>query len=246
MTREVKRWWDETAEYFQDDIEMGVGVDWTGPWAPDIRLFEDVEGRDVLELGCGGGQCTIALADRGANVTGVDLSTAQLAHARDLAAEHDTDVELVQGDVTDLGMFDDASFDVAFNAWVFQWVGDLEACFAEASRVLRPGGRLVFSMPHPYYDLLDPETGEIDDSYFDTGRRVFSHDGIEADEVLYRHTLGDVHGAVRSAGFRIESMREPGSDDPEEYDEGPWGEYVPELLSSVPSVLVVDAVKPSG
>jgi SAM-dependent methyltransferase len=178
MTREVKAWWEQTADYFQDDIDMGVGVDWTGPWAPDVRLFED------------------------------------------------------------------DSFDVAFNAWVFQWVGDLEACFAEADRVLCPGGRLVFSMPHPYYDLVDPGTGEIDDSYFDTGRRVTSRDGIDADEVLYRHTVSDVHNAVRSAGFRIESMREPGSDDPGAYDEGPWGQFVPELLSSVPSVLVVDAVTP--
>jgi SAM-dependent methyltransferase len=205
MTEEVRDWWEATAEYFQEDIDMGVGVDLTGPWAPDVDLFDDatVAGADVLELGCGGGQCTVALAQRGANVTGIDLSAAQLSHARDLAA-----------------------------------------CFSETNRVLRPGGRFVFSMPHPYYDILDPDSGAVADSYFDTGRRVISHSGIDADEVLYRHMVGDVHNALRDAGFDVERLLEPGTDDPTAYDSGPWGDHVPDLLSRVPSVLVVDAVKP--
>ena len=157
MTEEVRDWWEARADGFQDEIDMDVGINWTGQWAPDVAPFDDgdLDGARVLELGCGGGQCTVAVAQRGADVTGIDLSAAQLAHARDLAAEHDVDADLLQGDVTDLGMFADESFDVAFNAWVFQWVGDLAACFDETYRVLRPGSRFVFSMPHPFFDIVD-------------------------------------------------------------------------------------------
>jgi len=248
MTEEVRDWWEAIAEYFQDEIDMDVGINWTGQWAPDVDLFTDAEldGAQVLELGCGGGQCTVAIAQRGATVTGIDLSAAQLAHARELAAEHGVGVEFLRADVTDLGMFADESFDVAFNAWVFQWVGDLAACFTETCRVLRPGGRFVFSMPHPYYDLLDPDSGAVADSYFDTGRQVISHDGMEVDHVTYRHSVSDVHNALRAAGFEIDRLLEPGTDDPDAYGSGPWGEHVPALLSKIPSVLIVDARKPGA
>ncbi|QLH76729.1 methyltransferase domain-containing protein [Halosimplex rubrum] len=241
MTEEVKEWWELTARWFQDDIDLDVGVNWTGMSADnDLRLLLDVAGKDVLELGCGGGQCSVALAERGANVTGIDLSTEQLAFARDLSDERDTDVAFRQGDVTDLGMFDDDSFDVAFNAYVFQWVEDLAACFREAHRVLRSGGRFVFSMPHPVYGLADPESHEIEESYFDTGRQVTPQDDLDVDMVTYRHSVADVHNALVGAGFRVERMLEPGSADPDDYEEGPWGEHRPELLAKLPSTLIFE------
>jgi ubiquinone/menaquinone biosynthesis C-methylase UbiE len=244
MTGEVKQWWEETSAYFQDEIDMGVGVDWTGPGAPDIDLFGDVAGTEMLELGCGGGQCTVALANRGANITGLDLSTEQLEYARDLAAEHDVDLELLQGTVTDLGMFDDDSFDVAFNAFVFQWVDDLGACFAETHRVLRPGGRFVFSMPHPFYEITDPETHTVEESYFDTGEQVTEYEEMDIDQVTYRRTVSDVYNAVRETGFEVTEMLEPGTEDPEAYDTDLW-EFQPAHMALVPPTLIVDAHKPA-
>ncbi|MFC7197417.1 class I SAM-dependent methyltransferase [Halosimplex aquaticum] len=242
MTEEVREWWELTARSFQEDIDLDVGVNWTGTTTDDdLSLLPDVAGEDVLELGCGGGQCSVKLAQRGANVTGLDLSAEQLSFARDLAAEHDADVEFVQGDVTDLGTFPDDAFDVAFNAYVFQWVGDLAACFREAHRVLRTDGRFVFSMPHPVYGLAEPESHRVEESYFDTGRQVTAYDDLGADMVTYRHRVSDVHNALVDAGFRVERVREPGSDDPADYEEGPWGERRPELLAKLPSTLIFEA-----
>jgi SAM-dependent methyltransferase len=242
MTEEVREWWELTAEWFQEEVDLDVGVDWTGTTSDDdLRLLLDVAGKDVLELGCGGGQCSVALAQRGANVTGVDISGEQLSFARELADEHDADAAFLQGDVTDLGMFPDDSFDVAFNAYVFQWVEDLAACFRETYRVLRSGGRFVFAIPHPVYGLADPETHEIEESYFDTGRQVTPYDDLDADMVTYRHRVSDVHNALVGAGFRVERLLEPGSDDPDDYEEGPWGENKPELLAKLPSTLIFEA-----
>ncbi|MFB6081688.1 MAG: class I SAM-dependent methyltransferase [Halanaeroarchaeum sp.] len=242
MTEDVKEWWELTARWFQDDADLDVGINWTGLGTDDdLRLLLDVAGKDVLELGCGGGQCSIALAERGANVTGIDLSEEQLAYARDLADERDADVEFLQGDVTDLGTFPDDDFDVAFNAYVFQWVDDLAACFRETHRVLRPDGRFVFSMPHPVYGLVDAETHHVEESYFDTGRQVTPQDDLDVDMVTYRHRIGDVHNALVGAGFRVERLLEPGSADPGDYEAGPWGERTPELLAKLPSTVVFEA-----
>jgi ubiquinone/menaquinone biosynthesis C-methylase UbiE len=240
MTEEVKRWWEATAEHFQDDIDLPVGINWTGFGHSDLTLLDDVAGNDVVELGCGGGQCSVALAERGATVTGVDIAAEQLGFARDLAVERGVNVEFLQGDITDLGLAD-ASFDLAFNAWVFQWVGDLNAAFAEARRVLRPGGRFVFSTPHAAYELADPDSTRVEESYFDTGRHVTSHEGVDAEEVTYRHRVSDVYNALVDAGFRVERLHEPGSDDPADYEEGPWGCMTPELMSKLPTTLVVEA-----
>jgi ubiquinone/menaquinone biosynthesis C-methylase UbiE len=207
MTGAVREWWEATATYFQDEANVDVGLHWgsLGPDVDDETMIGRVEGADVVELGCGGGQVTVALASRGATVTGIDLSTEQLAHAKALADDHGVRdaTEFAHGDVTDLP-FPDASFDLACNAFVYQWVDDIEASFRGSFRVLRPGGRFAFSTPHPYYRLLAPETGTLEESYFDTGRHVReSEDGLPP-LVTYRSTVSDFHNALQDAGFDIE------------------------------------------
>lgn len=247
MRGTVKQWWEDTAGDFQAAADLDVGVRWTmayeAGFESDLNLLGEVAGTDVLELGCGGGQCSVALAERGARVTGVDLTREQLRFARDLAVERGVDVALVEGDVTALPIASESQ-DVAFNAYVFQWVDDLAAACAEAERVLRPGGRFAFSMPHPAYELADPESHEITDSYFDTGWRVTPDPDAAADMALHRHTVSGVYDAVRSAGFDVRRLLEPGTDDPEDYEAGPWGGVVPELTSKLPETLIVVADKP--
>jgi ubiquinone/menaquinone biosynthesis C-methylase UbiE len=244
VVRETRDRWNETSEYFQAEGEIPVGVHY-GPGCPDddglgLGLLPAVEGADVVELGCGGAQCGVALARRGgARVVGVDLSTAQLSYAADLVADHDADVRLVEGDVTALPLAGDG-FDLAFSAYAFQWVPDLQACFAEAARVLRDGGAFVFSLPHPFYQRFDPETGDLARSYFETGAERTSHEGIDADEVLFHRIVGDVHRGLVDAGFRVERLFEPGADDPDAYEEL-WNSK-PELMAMVPRTLVVRAV----
>jgi len=77
VTDEVRRRWEETARWFQADLDLPVAVNWDGLGElteADLGLLGDVAGADVVELGCGGGQCAVALAERGADVVGVDLS----------------------------------------------------------------------------------------------------------------------------------------------------------------------------
>lgn len=252
MTREVKAWWETTSRWFQDDLDHPVELRW-GHADVEADLLGDVTDQTVLELGCGGGQCSITLAERGAKVTGVDLSREQLTYASELLADRSPaladrspagTVRFVEGDITSLP-FEKDSFDLVFNAAVFQWVGDLESTFAEVARVLRPGCQFVFSTPHPFFDVVDPHSHLVVDSYYDTGRQVETETDLDLDMVTYRHSIAELHGALTGAGFRVDRVLEPGTDDPDASEPGPWGETPVDLQAKLPTEVVFEATLPA-
>jgi len=243
--RKAKQWWESWSETFQQafgEAETEVGIAF-GPGAPDgddLGLFGDLDGKQAIELGCGGAQFGIALSKAGAEVTGVDISETQLAYARDLAAKHGEDIDLIEASVTDMPMVADASYDLAFSAFAFQWVKDLQSCFAEAHRVLKPGGRLVFSVDHPLFRCLDPETGELAVSYFtNLPRREYS-EKFDAEMIIYRRTVSEIVTTLLEAGFSITDLREPGYENPEKY-ESEYGSFQPDRMAQIPPTLVIAA-----
>lgn len=245
--RNARCWWDSWSDTFQQafaEAETEVGVAF-GPGVPDgddLGLLGDLDGTRAIELGCGGAQFGLALSKAGAEVTGVDISPEQLAHARELASEHDEDIDFIEASVTDLPMVEDASYDLAFSAFAFQWVEDLSSCFSETHRILKPGGRLVFSVDHPLYRCLDPDTGELTVSYFtDSPRREYS-EKLDAEMVIYRRTVSDIVTALLDAGFSIEELREPGYENPDNY-ESEYGSFQPDRMARIPPTLVVAAQK---
>jgi SAM-dependent methyltransferase len=245
MEERAREWWNAWADHFQTeygDGEIEVGIDW-GPGAPkgdDLGLLGDLDGTKTIELGCGGAQFGLALAEQGADVTGVDISGAQLSHARANADERDADVEFIEASVTDLSMIRDGTYGLAVSAFAFQWVGDLDSCFREASRILADGGRLVFSVDHPYYKLIDPETGEFERSYFGDAPRQEYSDGLDAKMVIHRRGVAETVNRLTDAGFTIEQLREPGHADPAEYV-SEFGSFDPELMATVPPTIVYAA-----
>lgn len=77
MSEDVRAWWEATAGDFQDEANVEVGLHWGRPEIDDDRMVGDVEDAEVLELGCGGGQLTVGLAERGATVTGSSVITSR-------------------------------------------------------------------------------------------------------------------------------------------------------------------------
>lgn len=243
----TREWWNSWSDSFQEqfeDAETEIAVAF-GPGVPvgdDLGLLGDVDGTRAIELGCGGGQFGLALARNGADVTGVDISKRQLAHARENAARTGQEIEFIQASVTDVPMVADESYELAFSAFAFQWVEDLGACFEEAYRVLEPEGRLVFSVDHPFYRHLDPDSGELAASYFaDSPRREYS-EAFDAEMVIYRRKVSDIVQALLGAGFTVEALKEPGYDDPDDYD-SEFGSFEPERMAMIPPTLVVAARK---
>jgi len=203
------------------------------PGGPQPDVLDSVAGQACVELGCGGGQGSVGTAQLGAEpVVGVDLSGAQLRHARQLRDFYGVDVRFVQGELTDLPLAD-SRFDVASSEAAYQMVADLAGALEEAHRVLREDGVLVLSVPHPLYELLDLETGELRWSYFDTGRREIQIDeSYESVLVAFDRTVADLHTALVDAGFEVQRLLE--TKHPKTKQGDPDNKDLPDLLWMVP------------
>lgn len=103
-------------------------------------------GSSLLDAGCGSGQFAIAFAERGARVTGVDLSPEMIRRAREHAAACGVEVDWRVGDLTHL-VDPFAVYDAIFARVSLQFVPDVPAALHEIRRVLKPGGRLLASVP---------------------------------------------------------------------------------------------------
>lgn len=221
--------WNRLSARYQQRHQIPTHSAHYGPWAPledDLRLLGDVRGQRILELGCGGGQCAIAFARQGAQVAAIDLSDAQLAFARELAAQEQVAVAFVQGTVEDLSAFAGGSRDILFSAYAFQYVADMPRCLAECARVLRPGGRLIFSLDHPFRDcFFDAEDDEMAvfpvRSYFDGAALHWRWDGDASLAMTsHHHTIAQWVEMLTAAGFRLLRLLEPAP--PEEMLDEIW------------------------
>jgi ubiquinone/menaquinone biosynthesis C-methylase UbiE len=112
-----------------------------------MEFLAPVGGKRVLDAGCGDGTYSLAAAERGARVTGVDLSEDILATARARVAARGLAVDWRQGNVLALP-FPDSSFDLAIAITLLCLVPDPQKALRELSRVLVPGGRLVVGELH--------------------------------------------------------------------------------------------------
>lgn len=217
--------WNRTSAHYQSLHEIPTTSAHYGPWAPDeqqLRLLGDVSGQRILELGCGGGQCSIAFARAGARVVGLDLSDDQIAYAEALAVRLAADehpalgerVHFQQGDAADLSPFEDASFDIVFSAYALHYVAAIDRCLAGVNRVLVPGGRLVFSLDHPFRDVFwDQEEGEESlvpaRSYWTRGPNEWQFSETGQWMRSYQRTVGDWVDLLHGAGLRVERIVEP-------------------------------------
>lgn len=205
----------------------------------ELRLVGDVRGKRVLELGCGRGERSIALAQKGAVAIGVDVSTELLAEARRLAEQTGVRVELRQGDLADLAFLRAETIDAAFASSALTHVKDLRRVFRQVHRVLRQGAPLVFSVTHPTYWMIDDEDPEpllIRRSYFDRTPVTYQQHG----EVVTDHprTLTDLFTDLIRTGFRLDAMLEP-EPPPDEARTARWRD----ALRMVPRTLVLRARK---
>lgn len=111
----------------------------------------DATGKDVLELGCGTGKNTDWLSRNAQTMIAMDFSEGMLAVARERV--RDRAVNFVQHDVRTAWPVGDASVDLLVGNLVLEHVEDLRTVYAEAARVLRPGGQLYFCELHPFRQL---------------------------------------------------------------------------------------------
>jgi SAM-dependent methyltransferase len=251
--RANRSWWDANADDYQREHGEFLGDD-RFVWGPEgldeqhAHLLGAVAGRRVLEVGCGAAQCSRWLAAQGAHPVAIDLSARQLAHARRLAEAHPDvpEVPLAQADAQRLP-FADASFDLACSAYGgVPFVADPAAVMREVARVLRPGGRWVFSVTHPIRWTLPDDPGAdglvVQHSYFDRRPYVEFGDDGQASYAEHHRTLGDRVRELVAAGLVLLDLVEPEWPDD---NQQVWGGWSAERGRLIPGTAIFVTERPA-
>jgi SAM-dependent methyltransferase len=173
-----------------------------------LALAGDVAGRRILDAGCGSGPLFAALRDRGAIVAGFDSSAGMLEQARRrLGDGADLRVAELGGPLP----FPDAAFDDVIASLVLHYLEDWGPALAELRRVLKPGGRLIASVDHPFAIVgLQRAAGQMAD-YFATydWTEDWSMGGQTVPMRFWNRPLHAMTDAFTAAGFRISVISEP-------------------------------------
>ena len=195
--------YDEFAEAYSADNEVNL-LNGHYERPAMLNLAGDVDGRRILDAGCGSGPLSAALRDRGAIMTGFDLSTAMLELARRRLGE---DADLTVADLAKPLPYADAAFDDVVASLVLHYLEDWTEPLAELRRVLKAGGRLILSVNHPIvYTALNPDA-----EYFDVAEFTFDaeHAGRTVVYTNWHRPLQAMSDAFAAAGFRISVVSEP-------------------------------------
>ncbi|MGR6128269.1 class I SAM-dependent methyltransferase [Paenibacillus sp. SER-28] len=218
-TEEAIRRWDMHAENFtakyteEGDRSREVLLN------PALQAcMEPLEGKKVLDAGCGEGYLSRKMVKAGASVEAVDYSTEMLKLARERTPSA-LGITYHHGNLEELEMFEDQSFDLIVSNMVIQDLALYEQAIAEMQRLLVPGGRFIFSILHPCFQT--PQSGWVKD---ETGKKLywkvdqyFNEGPLEQDmpydqeeKFLYFHrTLGSYVQTIIEAGLLLEGMIEP-------------------------------------
>ena len=173
------------------------------------RWLGDASGLDVVELGCGTAYVSAKLARAGGRVVAVDPTPAQLETARRLQRETGIEFPLVEAPAEDVPL-PDAAFDLAISEYGASLWADPERWLAEAARLLRPGGRLLFLTMSTLAHLCTPDedetpiTNRLQRSQFEPWETHW--EGYAGAEFHLPH--GDWIRLLRANGFRLDALEE--------------------------------------
>ena len=209
---EWDRWAADYVENGERNWAAAPGTESWGIWdlpEAEVQLLpDDLAGLDTIELGCGTGYVSAWLARRGARPVGIDNSEQQLATARRLQAQHGLEFPLIHGNAETVP-YPDASFDLAISEYGASIWADPYRWVPEASRLLRPGGRLVFLVNATILVLCMPDddgpaTAEMVRPYRDLHRLEWADD----ESVNFHLGYGDWIRLLRANDFDVEDLVE--------------------------------------
>jgi len=216
-----------------DVVTYGTDV----PREDSLKLLGNVDGKRVLDLGCGAGHNALALARQGAKVIGVDESADQIADARAACEREGLKVELHHAPLAELAFVRADTIDAVLSAFGLASVDDVDRVFRQVHRVLRPEHPIVLSLPHPAFAVIDPDDPErrVHRSYWDTAPLPSASEDGPAD---VPRTLGSLFTSFGRANFRVDTVLEPQPTRTDHHTKG-WSD----AMAFLPATLIVRARK---
>jgi ubiquinone/menaquinone biosynthesis C-methylase UbiE len=207
-----------------------------------IAQAGDVQGKNLCDLGCGDGHLVNYFSEAGAMVLGLDISEALLA----LAREQYPKASFKQEDAQSLSTISDASFEILVSNFALMDIPDLLAVYQSVWRVLKPGGRFIFTLTHPCFQAPHSETLHEEGKFLGRAIRLYRQEGAWKSSYAqgirgrvgahHRHISSYLNGLIQT-GFSLVHFAEPFL---------PIADYAsPEMqaMSEIPFIFLVEAQK---
>lgn len=210
MLQVNKKCWDVVApHFFQVDCLPKYG-----PYTAsedEIHLFDLIENKTVLDIGCGSGHSLEYMAERGAKeLWGLDLSETQIETANETLK--DWNPKLICGAMEEELNIPEEHFDIVYSIYALGWTSNLRKTLELIYSYVKPGGSFIFSWEHPVYSNLQYGTEEIVlcSSYHEETPNTFeTFKGEEVQATLYKRKMSTYINELNRAGFTIERIEEP-------------------------------------
>ena len=252
---ETRQAWNENAAFW--DERMGEGNDFVEvlTWPPTERMLELQPGDRVLDIACGNGLASRRMAAMGAEVVATDFSEEMIAFARRRTTESGDRLRFEVLDATDeaaLLALGEGQFDAALCAMALFDMAEIDPLMRSLGRLLRPGGRFVFSVLHPCFNNahvvqvaeMEDREGEIVTVYSvkisgymtPSMARGAAIAGQPKPQLYFHRPLQVLLGAGFRAGFVLDALEERSfpPDHPQGRSPLAWGGN----YSEIPPVLV--------
>ncbi len=211
-------------------------------------LVGSVNGLKVLDAGCGDGVFSDLLQQQGGQVTAIDGAQEMVK----IAKSKYPSVSFAVSDLLQPLEFQNESFDLVFANMVLMHLGEVKTFFTEAKRVLKPNGKLIFSVLHPAFNyptmklhknwldkLMFKKPSGLSFDYFQNSVSRRFESTMSKELTHYHRTLEQYSTELQKAGFVIEQMAEPHELDTEFLKNNPKLEYTTRL----PRFLFIKCIK---
>ena len=246
-----KKGWDIVAPQFYG----GTALPRYGPLSvtePELQLIDNLQGKSVLELGCGSGHtlCYLWKDKQASELWGLDLSQEQLRFTRELLEQENIPARLFLASMDENPGIPGSYFDLVVSIYSLGWTPNLPRTLSLVYSYLKPGGKFIFSWEHPVYQCFDydPNSGKyfINHSYLDESPEVKpSWRGVEI--ILQPRKFSTYVNAICEAGLMIERLieSEPDLNLAREQDYAPEKWYSVPRAQLIPTTFIMRASKPS-
>ena len=207
----------DNPDFFASYAQMSrsqCGLDGAGEWQQFQKLFPDLKGKTVLDLGCGYGWHSKYAVQMGAEaVTAIDTSAKMIETAKAKNADARIDYQLC--DLRAFG-YPENTYDVVISNLVLHYIEDLDEIYRKVFSCLKSGGSFLFNIEHPTFtagvgqEWITDENGTplywpVDDYFYPTLRQtMFLGHKVEK----YHHTLTQILMGLKHAGFTLEAVED--------------------------------------
>ncbi len=197
------------------------------------HIIGSVTSKDALDIACGDGVMARWMAMHGAKVHATEESLEALAEARRVESEEPLGITYVVSDPADLIEFEDASFDIITCCMSLGRIDNLSAVVAEVARVIRLGGKFVFAVSHPCFNINTGDENENPHPH-----DYFVEEKKNGDGTKHR-TISTYFNTLSARGFTVRRVMEPSAEGRDVLVYPPAKEWL-----KTPVALAVEAVFP--